>query len=137
MKNNRCWIEEDFTKIDKEITNYVMTNYDEFIKLHKMYKFVPIPDGFCFIDKKWKMCVAKVIKNHIINNDYDILFNKDWLRLELFRTNSETVLDFCKHNIQCTDIYQDYLEYKNKIKDVLKHSLKGGFEYELDKINSE
>lgn len=138
MSSKNYWNDEDFSKIGNQIENAVLTNQKEFLKLQKIYNFMPVSQDFSFIDKKWKMCVAKVIKNHIIGNDYDILFNKDWLRQELFRTNSETVLNFCKNNIQCTDLYQEFMNIKNREKNILKSSLQiRDFEHELDKIITE
>lgn len=113
LPNSKRW-EDEVVKISTEIENSILISLDEFDKINKIYKFVFIPKSYVFYDPKWHKTVARKSKNPILKNDDNILFSKDWIELELFRTGSHTLLDFCKNSIQCQDIYHKYKETKYK-----------------------
>lgn len=113
LPNSKRWGEED-VKISTEIENSILISLEEFEKINKIYKFVFIPKSYIFYDPKWHKTVARKSKNPILKNDDNILFSKDWIELELFRTGSHTLLNFCKNSVQCQDIYRKYKETKYK-----------------------
>lgn len=108
--NNRIWSEEN-VRISDEIENSVLISEKDFEQLKNLYKFVYIPNCKAFFDKKWKKIVAK--QTNFFENS-DIMFNKDWIIKELYRSGSNTLINLCKNNIELKDIYNRYCEVKKK-----------------------
>ena len=113
LPNSKRW-EEDVVRISTEIENSILISLEDFDKINKIYKFISFSKNYIFFDPKWHKTVAKITKNPILKNKDDILISKDWIELELFRSGSHTLLDFCKNNIQCQDIYRKYKETEYK-----------------------
>lgn len=113
LPNSNRWREE-YIKIDTELDNSILISLEDFNKINKIYKFIFIPKNSIYYDTKWRKTVAKKTKDPILNDKDNILFNKDWIELELFRTGSHTLLNFCKNNVQCQDIYHKYKETEYK-----------------------
>ena len=137
LPNSHKWKEENIT-ISTEIENSILISLEEFDKINKIYKFMRIPKSYIFYDPKWHKTVAIMSKNPIIKNDNNILFSKDWIELELFRTGSHTLLNFCKNCVQCQDIYRKYKETQYKEwKDFKSRLNRGRNQYELEENDTE
>lgn len=113
---NRIWKENaDFTKINPTIENKFIIDFEDFEKLHKLYKF--ICRGDYFIDRKRNKTVSIVKKDLLIPNKYVIYFNQDWLFREAYDTKGETVIKIMQKYPELSNLHkllQEKFEESNK-----------------------
>lgn len=137
---NKIWKED--TKYSIEVENPIMLSIKEFNDINRIYQFVYLPKYKVYFDKKWHKTVAQKLADLPIVDDFHILFSKNWIQKEVFRSQSKTLLDICENNILCKDIYDKFMYKMNTEKLLLKNiiNLEEGIEEIEDaanEINSE
>lgn len=112
----RTWQEDaELTKVRPAIENKFIIDFEDFEKLHKLYKFKC--KGDYFVDRKRNKAVTVVKKDLLKPNKYVIYFNQDWLFQEAYDTKSETVIKIMKKYPELSYLYkllQDKIEESNK-----------------------
>ena len=112
----RTWQEDaEFTKIRPAIENKFIIEFEDFEKLHKLYKFEC--RGNYFIDRKRNKTVTIVKKDLLKPKKYVIYFNQDWLFREAYDTKSETTIKIMKKYPELSYLYkllQEKIEESNK-----------------------
>ncbi|MBR6515416.1 MAG: hypothetical protein IKT40_01025 [Bacilli bacterium] len=114
----RTWQDDaELFKPKAVIENSFVINFEDYEKLHKLYKFKKPVTGKYFIDPKRNKTVA-IVKKELINpENYVIYFNRDWLYQEALATKSETVINIIKSYPELNYMYkeiQKIFEERNK-----------------------
>lgn len=112
----RTWQEDaELTKARPAIENKFIIDFEDFEKLHKLYKFEC--KGNYFVDRKRNKTVTIVKKDLLNSNKYVIYFNQDWLFREAYDTKSETTIKIMKKYPELSYLYkllQKKIEESNK-----------------------
>lgn len=131
---NKRWTEDPIKIIDN-IENAAIIPERDFEELNNIYKFKYIPQYRVYFDTKWNKTVAKKTK---FFNDTNIIINVDWLKTELFRSNSSTVLLVCKRNIELRELFNEYNKQKHDDWMKFKKSLETRkYSHAMEKIDTE
>ncbi len=131
----------NFIKVSIENEFYELLTEEEFNKINNLYKFMKIRNNF--YDRKRNKVVCSLIKGYL-SNENSYKFSLNWLKKELFCTNSKTLLDVVKNNPKLLKIKAEYdhklLMDRNKLLNSLQKYVNLGenvHEEGLEEVNQE